>query len=196
MILRGANLIIKGLEREDLKTRHLWLNDPEVTMFFTNLGAFPISETELTGWYENVCNKKPQELHFSIFRGESAHIGGAQLKSLDWKNRSAELGIFIGEKNEWGKGYGTEATRLLTDYGFTTLNLHRIWLRVDQDNRAALRCYQKTGFVQEGIFREEVYRDGSFHDSIVMSILRVDAHIHNVSITYPVSTPLPQTDEG
>ena len=172
MILRGNNIIIKGLEQNDLKDRHQWLNNPEVTQFFTNLGSIHISETELAKWYENICNKNLQELHFSIFIGESKHIGGAQLKSLDWKNRSAELGIFIGEKSEWGKGYGTEAANLLTHYGFNELNLHRIWLRVDSDNLAALKCYQKTGFTQEGIFREEVYRVGSFHNSIVMSILR------------------------
>ena len=160
MILRGKNIIIKGMEREDLKERHIWINDPEITRYFTNLGAIPISETELAKWYENVGNKKPQELHFSIFTGESKHIGGAQLKSIDWKNRNAELGIFIGEKSEWGKGYGTEATNLLTHYGFNELNLHRIWLRMDMDNSVALKCYQKTGFTQEGIFREEVYRDG------------------------------------
>lgn len=171
MILRGNNLFIKGLEQDDLIDRHQWLNDPEVTKFFTNLSSIPISKTELATWYENVSHKKSQELHFSIFSGESKHIGGAQLKSIDWKNRSAELGIFIGEKSEWGKGYGTEATNLLTHYGFNELNLHRIWLRVDSDNLVALKCYQKAGFSQEGIFREEVYREGAFHNSIVMSIL-------------------------
>jgi Acetyltransferases, including N-acetylases of ribosomal proteins len=171
MILRGNNVIIKGLEQADLKERHIWLNDPEVTKYFTNLGTIPLSETDLAKWYESIGNKKSHELHFSIFTAEFKHIGGAQLKSIDWKNRNAELGIFIGEKDEWGKGYSTETTHLLIDYGFNTLNMHRIWLRLDIENLAALKCYQKAGFIQEGVFREEVYRDGSFHDTIVMSIL-------------------------
>jgi RimJ/RimL family protein N-acetyltransferase len=178
MILHGKSIVIKGLERENLPDRHSWLNNLEITKYFTNLGSFPLSETNLAKWYENLDNKKLQELHFSIFSGESKHIGGAQLKSFDWKNRSAELGIFIGEKSEWGKGYGTEATDLLIHYGFNELNLHRIWLRVDMDNLAAIKCYQKTGFTKEGIFREEVYREGCFHNSIVMSILSCE-YLHN-----------------
>ena len=81
------------------------------------------------------------------------------------------MGIFIGDKNEWGKGYGTDATKSLIRFGFNELNLHRIWLRVDRNNSAALKCYQKAGLVQEGVFREDVYRNGCFHDTIVMSIL-------------------------
>lgn len=170
MIL-GDKIIINGLESNDLKERHLWLNDPEITYYFTNLGSIPTSKSDLEKWYENISAKRSQELHFSIFTKELKHIGGAQLKNIDWKNRSAELGIFIGDKSEWGKGYGTNATQCLIDFGFNELNLHRLWLRVDQDNLAALKCYQKAGFVQEGIFRAEVFRNGCFHDSVVMSVL-------------------------
>ncbi len=166
-----GNIIIKGLESDDMKERHLWLNDPEVTRYFTNLGSIPLSKTDLEKWYEHISQKKSQELHFSICTKESQHIGGAQIKSIDWKNRNAEMGIFIGDKNEWGKGYGTDAAKSLIRFGFYELNLHRLWLRVDSENLAALKCYQKAGFLQEGIFREEVFRNGCFHDTIVMSIL-------------------------
>lgn len=172
MIVRGNRLIIKGLEREDLHDRHQWLNDPEITRYFTNLGSIPLSETDLLKWYDNISTRKLQELHFAIFTGDCKHIGGAQLKSIDWKNRNAELGLFIGEKSEWGRGYGTEATGMLIHYGFDELNLHRLWLRVDEENLAALKCYQKSGMTQEGIFRDEVFREGAYHHSIIMSILR------------------------
>jgi RimJ/RimL family protein N-acetyltransferase len=172
MNLRGNRLIINGLEREDLRERHKWLNDPEITRYFTNLGSTSLSEADLLNWYESILTKKSQELHFAIFTGDLKHIGGAQLKSIDWKNRNAELGIFIGDKSEWGKGYGTEATGILIHYGFNELNLHRLWLRVDTENLAALKSYQKSGMIQEGIFRDEVFREGAYHHSMIMSILR------------------------
>ncbi len=172
MIIQGLNLIIKGLERKDLHDRHQWLNDPEITKYFTNLASIPLSETDLFNWYESISNKKSQELHFSIFTGDLKHIGGAQLKAIDWKNRNAELGLFIGDKSEWGKGYGTEITGILIHYGFHELNLHRLWLRVDAENLAAVKCYQKSGMTREGIFRDEVFRENAYHHSIIMSILR------------------------
>jgi RimJ/RimL family protein N-acetyltransferase len=170
MIIQGNRLILKGLELEDLPDRHQWLNDPEITRYFTNMGSLPLSRADLSNWYEKIGSQRNHELHFSIFAG-GRHIGGAQLKSIDWKNRNAEFGLFIGDKNEWGKGYGMETTGMLIHYGFQTLNLHRIWLRVDAENIAALKCYQKSGFVREGVFRDEVFRDGVYHDSIIMGIL-------------------------
>jgi len=170
-MIQGDNVILKGLEPDDIKERHLWLNDPEITNYFTNLSSIHLSRNDLEKWYENISQKKSQEIHFSIFTKEPKHIGGAQLKSIDWKNRNAELGIFIGDKSKWGKGFGTDATKSLIFFGFNELNLHRIWLKVDPENLAALKCYQKTGFIQEGILREDVFRKGRFHDTIIMSIL-------------------------
>ncbi len=174
MEIRGQKVVLKNLEMTDLPDRHRWLNDPEVTRYFTNQGAFPLTMSAMTQWFEAAtrASSHNQEVHLAIWTMDGKHIGGAQLKAIDWRNRGAELGIFIGEKTDWGKGLATEATQLLVQYGFETLNLHRIWLRVDSQNHAALKCYQKNGFQADGIFRAEVYRDGGYHDSIVMSILK------------------------
>lgn len=170
-MLQGKSLYLKGLERDDLADRHTWLNDKEVTYYFTNLGSLPLSYQKLLQWFEKISGSN-QEIHFSVFLNDHTHIGGAQIKSIDWKNRSAEFGLFIGDKSQWGKGYCSQITQLLLDYSFQELNLHRIWLRVDQDNQAAIQCYKKVGFIEEGIFREEVYRSGAYRDTLVMSILQ------------------------
>lgn len=171
-MIAGNRIYLKSLEREDLKDRLVWLSDPEVTRYFTNLGSVPVSEADMQKWFENSGAKKMQEMHFSIYTVDHQHIGGAQMKEIDWRNRSAEIGLFIGVKEQWGQGYGTEITGLLIKYAFLTLNLNRVWLRVGAGNCGAIQCYRKCGFVQEGVFRQEVYRDGVYHDSIVMSILQ------------------------
>ena len=170
MILKGKRVIIRGVEPGDLTDRYRWLNDREVTRFFTTLGSCHLSMEQLRRWLEE-CDRSNNEVHFSLDTAAGKHIGGAQLKGIDWRNRNAELGIFIGEKEEWGKGYCSEAVALLLAYAFDTLNLHRIWLRVDPENTGALRCYEKTGFSREGVFRQEVYRAEKYHDTLVLSIL-------------------------
>ncbi len=172
MILQGKLVKLRGIEYEDLIARLRWLNDPEITRFFTNLGAMPLTEKELSHWYECLGERQHQEVHFAVDTVTSEHIGGAQLKAIDWRNRSAELGLFIGNTQYWGQGLGTEIVQLLINYGFYTLNLNRIWLRVDIENTGAIRCYQKAGLSEEGVFREEVYSQGHYHDSVIMSILR------------------------
>lgn len=171
MILIGSRVELRGVEAADLDDRYRWLNNPDIVRYFTNLAKLPLTRSQLANWHEKTF-KNERELHFSVYTMHHQHIGGAQLKEIDWLNRSAEFGLFIGETEYWAKGYGMEITRLILTYAFETLNLHRVCLRVDKDNAAAVRCYQKCGLKQEGIFREEVFRDGKYHDSMIMSILK------------------------
>lgn len=168
-MLQNGQIQLRGLEATDLPDRHRWLNDPEVTRYFTHLGAAPLAYSQLLKWYQSL--NPNQEIHFAVDTLDQIHIGGAQLKSIDWKNRNAELGLFIGDPQFRGRGMGQQITRLLTGYGFDTLNLHRLWLRVDETNHAAVHCYSKCDFRAEGCFRDEVFRDGIYHSTILMSLL-------------------------
>ena len=80
----------------------------------------------------------------------------------------------IGDKTEWGKGYGTQAIRLFVDYLFKEVNLHRVFLRVYETNPAGIRCYEKVGFQHEGTQREAIFKHGRYIDMHMMSILSVD----------------------
>src|SRR5258708_2251935 len=95
-------------------------------------------------------------------------IGMIGLKDIDFRNRSAQFGIAIGERECWGQGHGTEATRLILDHAFGTLNLNRVWLRVAEDNERACRCYKRLGFEKEGVLRQDYYRNGRYLDLFVM----------------------------
>jgi RimJ/RimL family protein N-acetyltransferase len=99
-------------------------------------------------------------------------IGVAGYHAIDWRNRSAELGLFIGEKTFWNAGYGTDAVRTLVRWGFRQLNLNRVFLRVFEDNAGAIRCYEKVGFRQEGRLRQDRFQEGRYLDTIVMGLLR------------------------
>jgi RimJ/RimL family protein N-acetyltransferase len=104
-------------------------------------------------------------------QGSDRLIGSCALSQLDGDNGSALFHITIGEKDCWGRGFGTEATRLMVDHAFGALGLHRVGLAVFAFNERAIRSYRRVGFVEEGRSREAIWRDGSFWDEIQMSIL-------------------------
>ena len=101
-------------------------------------------------------------------------VGTCAFSQLDGDNGSALYHITIGEKDAWGQGYGTEATRLMLDHAFGTLGLHRIALFVFEFNERAIRAYQRCGFVVEGRSRESIFRDGRWWDELAMSVLESD----------------------
>lgn len=99
-------------------------------------------------------------------------IGVTSLNQIDLKNRNAECIIDIGAKDYWGKGYGNEALKLLLDYAFLEMNLHRVSLRVFSFNEKAIKLYEKIGFKHEGISRQFLFREGKWHDLVHMGILQ------------------------
>jgi RimJ/RimL family protein N-acetyltransferase len=99
-------------------------------------------------------------------------IGNCGFIKIDWRSRSGEVGIFIGEKRLWNQGYGTDAMRLLLRHGFDTLNLNRIALDVYDTNLRAVRSYEKAGFVHEGRKRQAIFKGGKYVDILQMSVLR------------------------
>ncbi len=126
-------------------------------------------------WYEEILGAPVDERPLVIEMREAdswVPVGNCGFDKIDWRNRSGELGIFIGEKSYWSQGYGTEAVRLLVKHGFETLNLNRIFLRVFSNNLRAIRSYEKAGFIAEGHMRQAEFRHGAYKDVILMSVLR------------------------
>jgi ribosomal-protein-alanine N-acetyltransferase len=101
-------------------------------------------------------------------------IGAVGLQAIDFRSRHANFGMAIGVAAEWGKGYGTEATRLMVQYAFATLNLQRVWLHVVEYNERGVRCYERAGFQKEGLLRQEHFREGRYWNTHLMAILRGD----------------------
>jgi RimJ/RimL family protein N-acetyltransferase len=168
--LSGPHVYLRPLEREDAPFFVAWLNDPQVTR--TLLLYRPIS-LQAEEQFIATANQREHDLVLGIaLREDDRLIGGTGLRDINAKDRHAGFGIVIGAKEEWKKGYGTEATRLIVGHAFETLNLNRVWLHVHSFNAAGIRAYEKVGFQREGVLRQEVFREGRYWDTIAMSILR------------------------
>jgi len=167
---------LRAAERTDLPRFVEWLNDPEVRAGLAMHLPFSLAEEEV--WFEAMIKRPPSEHVLVIevrnekFSDNWTAIGTCSFQEIDWRIRKAEVGIVIGEKGFWNKGYGTETMRLLLQHGFNTLNLNRIALRVFSSNPRAIRAYEKAGFMVDGHLRQAAYKDGQYLDEIIMSVLR------------------------
>ncbi len=172
-MIYGKRIRLRADERSDLPKFIEWLNDPEVMAHLSmNL---PLSQANEEQWFENTLKipREEQPLAIEIKDGDGWRlIGNCGFFDINRTVRSAEVGLFIGDKSCWNKGYGTEVMRLLLRHGFGTLNLNRIYLRVDEDNHSGTRAYEKAGFVLEGKERQSGYHQGQYHDILRMSVLR------------------------
>ncbi|HEX5505043.1 MAG TPA: GNAT family protein [Thermomicrobiales bacterium] len=161
-----------GPFRRDLVAFYLrWINDFEVTKtYLVRLRPWTLEERE--AWYENVSKGGNDVVDFTIYEKSAARpIGYATLESIDYLSRTATLGLLIGEKDCWGKGYGTEVSGLMLDYGFTLLGLHNINLTVYAYNKRGIHAYTRAGFRETGRRREAVRFGGRAYDLIYMDCL-------------------------
>ena len=169
----GERIRLRAIERSDLPQFVLWLNDPDV--YKSILIYLPLSQSEEEIWYENML-KRPKDEHPMVIEIKQEDgwvaIGNCGFINIDWRCRSGDVGIFIGEKRLWNHGYGTEAMRLLLKHGFNTLNLNRVALDVYATNSGGIRSYEKAGFIHEGAKREAVFCDGQYIDLLQMSVLK------------------------
>jgi RimJ/RimL family protein N-acetyltransferase len=168
--LIGEKIYLRPLEREDAPLFVIWLNDVDVTRTLMFKG--PLNRQMEEAFLDNLYQDEHRLILGIIDNLTNTLIGATGLEQIDFRHRHAKFGIFIGAKNEWGKGYGTEATRLITQHAFMALNLNRVWLHVVADNRRGIRAYERVGFKREGVLRQDHFREGRYYDTIAMAILR------------------------
>jgi diamine N-acetyltransferase len=173
----GERIRFRGVERDDLPHFMKWINDPEILQ---GIGVYlPMSMVDEQDWFDKMRSRPPEEHNLAIEVKELTSedketwtlIGSCGFFNFDKRNACAEFGIMIGEKAYWNRGLGSESVRLLADYGFHTLNLNRIYLRVLETNPRAIRAYENAGFSHEGRQRQADFRDGKYIDLLVMSLL-------------------------
>jgi RimJ/RimL family protein N-acetyltransferase len=146
--------------------------DPSITLFSDGGFLLPVREQEAEMLE---AMKKREAYAFAVFALENMQlIGSASLFKISHRRQSAEFGIAIFDKNYWSKGYGTEVTRLVLDYGFYFLSLHNIWLSTWDYNKRAIRAYEKAGFKLIGRRREVVPIGGKRHDQLYMDCLATE----------------------
>ncbi len=170
--LVGDLVYLRRFERGDITDRYFqWFNDAEVTRYMVN-GAVPNRPEDVESFFERMSRSANDVVFAIVDLATEHHIGNTAIHNIDWIRRLGEFGIIVGEKAYWGKGYGTEATRLVVGFAFDRLNLNKVWLGVHADHPGAIRAYEKVGFKVEGRLRQEMVRNGVYADRLIMGILR------------------------
>ena len=172
-MLKGKKVVLRPVKRTDVRYFLKWFNDPEVIQYLTLY--LPMLESSEEKWIEGLSARK-DDVVFVIDAVESKRgrktIGNCGLQGIDNKDQKATFGIAIGNKNFWSNGYGTEAARLLIDYGFKELNLRRITSYVYEFNLRSKNMHLSLGFQEEGCYRKDVYKNGRFWNKIILGLLR------------------------
>jgi len=168
----GQLVRLTGLNKEDARTFSGWHNDAGFLRLFDAAVARPRSEDEILKWFEE-WQKSERTLVFAVRPLDSDYmVACVSLEDILWSHGVAWLGIGIGDRDEWGKGYGRDAMALVLGYAFRELNLHRVQLTVFEYNERAIRLYEKVGFRREGVYREFMQREGRRYDMYLYGILR------------------------
>jgi len=171
-IITTDRIFLRELTGSDATDRYCqWLNDPEVTRFLETKGS------TLSGIQTFIAEKhtRPDCIFWGIFLKETnRHIGNIKLEPIQFTTKEAEIGIMIGDKSVWGKGYCQESVRAVTDYAFSTIGLTKIKLGVILENTKAITCYKKAGFVIERVVPYTAVNKGVYNKRACMSITKGD----------------------
>lgn len=172
MKLKGEKTVIRKIQSSDISLMVKWKNDSEIADLVRGTPINTTYEIESRRYYAGIDDR--DTARFIIETIEGKPIGFLTLGEIDRENHKAELGMFIGEKEYWGQGYGTDCLRTMLNYLFCELDFNRIGLEVFEYNDRAKNAYQKIGFRVEGIQRQGLYRNEKYYDIYFMGILKDD----------------------
>lgn len=171
-MIRGKHIQFRAIEEEDVQSYYSWINDEETNQW---RGLYhPTNLEEARDWISKQRKAESDRLSLAIQTIQGDLIGFVGLQGISPRSRRAEIWIYIGSKTHWGQGFGEDTIRTLCRYAFHEMNLYRIWLECNPEFKSVVRCYEKVGFVQEGIHRRAYYRSGKFRDTCTMGLLRDD----------------------
>jgi len=178
----GKKTRLRAYDQKDLGQVLAFNNDQEIKLLLNNGLPYPSTHGDQETWYKNLSasNDKYRFAIESLATG--SYIGGCGINHIDWLNRIATIGIFIGDKTLWGMGMGTDAMHVLIQFIFQEMNLNKVRLYVYDFNQRAIECYSKCGFQVEARLRSSVYKQQQYSDALVMGLLREEYkggyHVH------------------
>ena len=174
--MQAKHVRLRPLRKGDADLLYEWITDRNLVIH--NAPFFPVSDTDHEAWVERMMTKRSDLVIFIIEELDfSKTIGTCQLLNINWIHRSAELQIRIGNPAFQGRGCGSEAVKLLCDFGYADLNLHRIYLNVVASNQRAIRAYEKCGFEHQGRLKEAAFIDGRWEDVQILSKLEPQSYV-------------------
>ncbi|TCO53789.1 GNAT family N-acetyltransferase [Actinocrispum wychmicini] len=169
-MLTGELVTLRPIEPADYPALAVFTNDLEVALLVGGLPPVPVPLASVSAIYER-RRENPDEVNFAITsnEGDGLLIGQCGLFRHDPIGRTCELGIAIGDRDHWGRGYGRETVSMLSDYAFRVRNIRKVCLSVNATNERALRAYVAAGFVEEGRRLRHVWSDGEYIDMVLMA---------------------------
>jgi RimJ/RimL family protein N-acetyltransferase len=168
------NIKLRALEKEDIEKTIVWHNQEEIKELYAG-HPFPVNMEQEKKWYDKILLSNFPTTVFGIEKIEDKKlIGITIIKNINLIHRESEFAIYIGDEEERGKGYSRIATLLTLKFGFYSIGLNRIFLKVLEENTTAINLYEKVGFIKEGMLRKSVFKNNDFKNEIIMSILRDD----------------------
>lgn len=171
-MIQGKLANLRAIEAVDSNVYHLWINDDETNQW---RGLYhPQSQDEAKKWIKVQRSQRPDALSLTIEAKDGIPIGFVGFQNICLRSRRAEIWIYLGSKPHWNQGIGEDVVRSLCIYAFDQMNLFRVWLECNPEFANVVRCYQKVGFIQEGTLRKAYFRNGDFHDTCIMGLLRSD----------------------
>lgn len=176
-MLKGDTTLLRPMTRDDIARQHDFNQDPELYVL-DGSEPRPAPRERAESFYENRAKEDAGFAPFAI-EADGHYIGSCELMGLKDRHGNFSLGIQIGDRAYWGRGYGREVIRLLLAYGFEGCGARRIALTTHAKNERAIRCYQACGFVEEGRPRKVVWINGEYTDLVTMSILREEWESHH-----------------
>jgi diamine N-acetyltransferase len=169
-MIKSEKIYLTELDRDNAETIRGWLNDPDVHEFLA-VGHIPITQEAEQHYYDREA-ASADRYTFEIHAAEDGrYLGNVGLKDVNLIHRRAELGLVIGSKGDWGRGYGADAIVTCLRFAFDALGLHSVRLRAHEHHLRGLELYRRAGFVEVGREREAVFQSGRFADYVVLDIL-------------------------
>jgi [ribosomal protein S5]-alanine N-acetyltransferase len=170
--LESERLYLRAVQSNDVDEAYRrWMNDATINKYLESR-FFPHTSETLKDYVQGKLNDNENPFFAIILKENDRHIGNIKLGPINTIHRFADIGIIIGEKDCWGKGYATEAIRLIVKYGFNTLNLHKITAGFYEPNIQSMKAFIKAGFIQEGVRKNHCYCDGKYVDDILVGLVR------------------------
>lgn len=166
-MLRGDYVVLRAPEADDADIITAWQNDMDVAKYIRF--AHPASKRRQTEIIKGL-NSDSRNTVFLIENEDQVPIGMCSLINIDWINSTAEISVALYAKNCWGRGYGYDAVKTLTDFGMNEINLYTIYAYIPDGDERAVKCFQKAGYEVEGILFNRFYMEGSYKNIFSMSI--------------------------
>ena len=166
--IEGARLYLREVRLSDVDANYYrWMNDPKVTRHLESR-FYPQSTEAIQEFVRSKLNDTQNVFLAIVLKDGDRHIGNIKLGPINWIHRFADIGLLIGEKDLWGKGYASEAIKLVSEYAFNKLNLHKVTAGCYDENVASASAFEKVGFSREGLRKNHFFSNGRYVDQILL----------------------------